>query len=83
MIPLFLVIRFWPWGPRLWLPIFLVWLLLLPFVLLLLPVAVMLSLIFGINPIQLVVVPWNILAATRGTHIEIEDPHTRILIHIV
>lgn len=68
---------------RLWLPLFLVWLLLLPIALLIAPFVAIVCLIVLVNPFRVFVVGWEILAAFRGTKIEIQDVNQFIDIDIL
>lgn len=85
MIPLFAVIGFRSRGRhniRLWLPLFLVWLVLLPLVLLVLPFAVLACLIVQMNPWRSIAGSWQVLAGLRGTHIEVADAEHYVLVRI-
>jgi hypothetical protein len=86
MIPLFAVIGFRTSRQRtfrLWLPLFLVWLLLLPLVLVLFPFFLVGCLILDMNAFSAIAVGWNVIAGLRGTHVEINDPKNYILLRIV
>jgi hypothetical protein len=87
MIPLVGVIsvRHWPRSRsfRLWIPLFLVWLLLLPFAVLALPVFLVVCLFCRVNPIQAIATVWSIFAAFRDTHIEIDNREALVLIKIL
>ncbi|MGD0192272.1 MAG: hypothetical protein ABSD74_16150 [Rhizomicrobium sp.] len=83
MIPLLLVLRVR--GDRtinLWLPLFLVWLLLLPVVLLLLPVALAALIVARINPWRAIAASWGVLAALRGTHVEVAAARHTVFVHV-
>ena len=69
-------------GHRIWIPIILVWLLLLPFVLLLAPLVFVAFLVMGVNPFRAVGVYWQIFNALRGVRIVVEDPQAPISIRI-
>jgi len=77
MLPLFLFIAFRPrrGGIRWWLPIplFLIWILLLPLVLVLLPFAILALLAVQMNPVRTLALFWNTLSSLAGTDIEIDD----------
>ncbi len=81
MIPLLAVIRV-DWL-RLWIPLFLVWLLLLPFILLLLPVAILVCLALQVNPFQALAVFWHVFTGLRGTNIEVNDPNSVVRVRIL
>jgi hypothetical protein len=67
---------------RLWLPLFLAWLLLLPIVLVVLPFALLTLLLCRIDPWRAIAAFWGALAGTRGTHIEFATAKNSILVHI-
>lgn len=85
MPPLFAIIKIssrqsaWP---RFWLPLFLVWLILLPLVLVLSPFFLIASLVMRVNPIRVVKVFAEILKATSGTSIEIRHGRRTFFIEI-
>ena len=86
MIPLFAVIGFRTRRNhifRLWFPLFLAWLLLLPLVLLLLPVFLVACLVGRVNPLRALSTGWQVLTGLKGTHIEVDDSKTLILVRIV
>jgi hypothetical protein len=86
MIPMFAVIRFARNSskrPHIWIPLFLIWLLLAPLVIVLLPLAFIACLIMRINPFRACAVIWGCLSATRGMHIEVDTRRASFLIHIV
>jgi hypothetical protein len=86
MIPIFAVIRFVTKTgrkPHIWVPLFLIWLLLAPLVIVLLPIAFIACLFMRINPFRAVAAVWSCLSATRGTHIEIDSGRASFLIHII
>jgi hypothetical protein len=74
--------RGWKSPIRLWLPLFLLWLLLLPLFLLILPLLLIACLIFGIRFWKSLAAFFGILAATRGTNVEVERPSARIFIKL-
>ena len=69
-------------GHRIWIPIILVWLLLLPFVLLLAPLVFVAFLVMGVNPFRAVAVYWQIFNALRGVRIVGEDAPAPISIRV-
>lgn len=69
-------------GVRLWLPLFLVWLLLLPFLILLLPFLFVVALIFGFNLWRSLKALNGLLAATRGTELEVDERHRNFFIRL-
>jgi uncharacterized membrane protein SpoIIM required for sporulation len=56
---------------RLWIPLFLVWLLVLPLGLLLLPVVFIAGLVCRANPFRAVSVLWQLLSALKDTNVEV------------
>jgi hypothetical protein len=87
MIPLFAVIRIRNARHRfgLWLPLCLLWLLVLPLVLVLLPFFVIACLIISTNPFRVLAIGWRVLSGLAGTHIEIEKQQTqeKFLVRII
>jgi hypothetical protein len=83
MIPMLAVIRL---GASrrfsLYLPLFLVWLLLLPLVLLALPFVILATLLFGLMPLRIVGAGYALLASVRGMHVEVRHPHTHVFMHV-
>jgi uncharacterized membrane protein len=67
---------------RLWLPLFLVWLLLLPLVLVLMPISLVACLVIGINPFRALTIGWQFVTGLTGTHVEVENGKSQILVHI-
>jgi hypothetical protein len=68
---------------RFWVPLVLVWLLLLPFVVLLLPVLVVACLATAVNPLRALWIGWQILTALGGTRVEIGDRGSSVTVHIL
>ena len=66
---------------HLWIPLLLVWVLLLPFILLLAPLVFVACLIAKIDPFQGVSVYWQVFNGLRGLRVEVEDPGARIRVH--
>ena len=85
MIPLLIVIGFRvkQHTVRLWLPLFLAWLLLLPVVLLLLPMFWIACLLTKVHPWRALATGWQVLTGLKGTHVEIDDSKSLVLIRIV
>lgn len=80
MPPLFMTVRMD--QCRIWLPLFLIWVLLLPLLLLASPFAICALLSLKVNPSRALEAFWRLLSATRGTHIEVRDPSQEVFIHI-
>ena len=66
---------------HLWIPLLLVWVLLLPFVLLLTPLVFVACLVERVDPIRGVSVYWQLFSSLRGLRVEVEDPGARIRIY--
>jgi hypothetical protein len=71
VIPLLLTAR--TGWVRLWIPLIIVWLLLLPLVLFLLPFLVLASFLIGINAWRALRTFWQLLGALPGTSIELSE----------
>ena len=71
-------------GPRfgLWIPLPLVYVLLLPFVLVALPFAVVACLLAAIDPLRALAAAWAVLAASAGTSFQVESREVSIRFHI-
>ena len=67
---------------RLWVPLFLVWLLLLPFVLVLLPVYFVVCAVMDIAPFATLGAFFALLGSLNGTHVEVESPDAAVFIHV-
>jgi hypothetical protein len=86
MIPFFAVIGIRPSGRhrfRLWIPLFILWLLLLPLVLVLLPIAFIVLAAVQVNPFRAIATGWQIMAGLRGTHVEVNDGSTHVLVKML
>jgi len=86
MIPLVAVVRLRNEDSRtfrLWIPLFLVWLLLLPLGLLLSPFIFIACLACRVNPFRGVAVMWQILNALADTNVEVEQRTAGVSFHIV
>lgn len=70
-------------GFRLWIPLFLIWLLLLPLVLVISPFAFIACLAGQVNPFRAFAVLWQVLAGLRNTHVEITQGPTLVLIRVL
>ncbi len=70
-------------GNQTWIiPFWLLALLLLPFALLLLPLILVVCLIGRVNPFPIFAALWQLFIAMKGTHVEVDDPHYSVLVHI-
>ena len=68
---------------RLWVPLFLVWLLLLPLVILLSPFVFLACVVCRVNPFRGVAVMWQILNALTDTQLEVEHRSAGMSFHIL
>ncbi len=69
-------------GIRLWVPLFLVWLLLLPFLLVLLPVYFVVCAVIDIHPFKTLGAFVAVLGSLNGMHVEVESPDANVFIHV-
>ena len=86
MPPLLLIVHILPStshrGLRLWVPLFLVWLLLLPFILVLLPVYFVICAVADIAPFKTLGAIFTVLGSLGGTHVEVDSPDSSVFIHV-
>ncbi|HEV2467897.1 MAG TPA: hypothetical protein VGS78_01785 [Candidatus Sulfotelmatobacter sp.] len=68
---------------RLWVPLFLVWILLLPLAILLSPFIFVGCLICRVNPFRGVAVLWQVLNALADTQLEVEHRSAGMSFHIL
>jgi len=68
---------------RVWIPLFLVWLLLVPLGIVLSPLIFVSCLVCRVNPFRGVVVVWQILNALADTNVEFEQRSAGLSFHIV
>jgi hypothetical protein len=86
MIPLIAVVQIEPRGGRrirLWLPLFLVWLLLVVLGVLLSPLILIGCLIVRLNPFQVIWSLIRVFVAMAGTHIEVQAPEATVLVRVI
>ena len=72
-----------PYRVHLWLPLFLVWLLLLPFALLLSPFLVLAVLLLGKNPLAVLAALVGLLSGLTGTLVEVSSPDAFVFIRVL
>ena len=72
----------WRFGLRLWLPLFLLWLLLLPILILALPVLFVAAVVFRFNLWRSLKAANGVLAATRGSEVEVDNRGARVFIKL-
>ena len=68
---------------RFWIPLFLIWLLLLPLAVLLSPFIFIACLVCRVNPFRGVAVMWQILTALGDTDVEVEHRTAGMSFHIL
>jgi hypothetical protein len=72
-----------PFRIHLWLPLFLVWLLLLPFALLLSPFLLLAVLLLGRNPITVLAALVGLLNGFSGILVEVSSPDAFVFIRVL
>jgi len=68
---------------RLWVPLFLLWVLLLPFAVVLLPALFIVCAVADIDPFLAVSTMMSLIASLSGTHIEVDTPDAFLFFHIL
>jgi hypothetical protein len=85
MMPQLITVRVRPAhgrGLRLWVPVLPVLLLLSPLLVLAALVGVVVCAAYRVDPVRALAALWRLLCATRGTHIDVEDGKTAVLVSI-
>ena len=72
----------WRHGIRLWVPLFLFWLLLLPLAVLALPFLFGAAVSFGVRFWASILTVLSLLAAFHGTRVEVENAKSRIFVNL-
>ncbi len=67
---------------HLWVPLFLVWLLLLPLVLILFPFVALACIFVRINALRLYATAWSVLTSLRHTFVEVHSPAANVRVHL-
>ena len=87
MIPMagILALRTQPEGRTWWipLPLFLIWLILLPALIIVVPAIFIVSLIVRIDPFRALSTSWQILAGLRGLRVQVEEKDAAVLINLI
>ena len=86
MIPVWATVRVRSPGMRplrLWLPLFLVWILLSPLIVLAVLVVVLAGPVFRVNPFALLAGVYRLLSGLAGTLVEIEAPDASVLVRVL
>lgn len=68
---------------RLWIPLFLLWVLLLPFAVVLLPALFIVCAVADVDPVAAVSTVMGLVAGLSGTHIEVDTPDAFLFFHIL
>jgi hypothetical protein len=68
---------------RLWVPLFLLWVLLLPFAVVLLPALFIVCAVADIDPVGAISTVMSIIAGLSGTHVEVDTPNAFLFFHIL
>ena len=68
---------------RLWIPLVLIWLLLLPLAILLSPVILVACLVCRVHPLRAMAVAWQIVSALNDTEFEVEHRSAGMSFHIL
>ena len=68
---------------RLWVPLFLLWILLLPFAVVLLPALFIVCAVADLDPFGAVSAVMSILAGLSGTHVEVDTPDAFLFFHLL
>jgi hypothetical protein len=85
ILPLIAVVRIRTFEGRalnFWVPLFLIWLLLVPFLIVLLPVFVIVCLAVGVDPLNAIATFWRVFAGFAGTHVEVDSPSSTVFVHV-
>jgi len=67
---------------RLWLPLFLLWLLALPVLVVALPVVAVILIAYRRNPLRIFGAYWQVLGAIPGSHIEMNRRGRHVYLHV-
>ena len=68
---------------RLWIPLFLLWLLLIPFALIVLPVLFVVCVVADVDPFPAFGAVWRVLCGLSGAHVEVEAPDASVFVHVL
>jgi hypothetical protein len=69
-------------GFRLSIPFLLLWVVLLPLLVLAVPVLLIAAMCARVSPLRAVTAPFQILAAVKGTHVEVVNDRLSVLLNI-
>ena len=68
---------------RLWIPLFLLWLLMLPFALVVLPVLFVVCIVVDVDPFPALAAVWRVLCGLSGAHVEVDAPDASVFVHVL
>lgn len=68
---------------RIWFPLFLLWLLVLPFLIVSLPVLTVALWMLGRRPFAIFAAYWGVLSALSGTDIEVNGRRSSVFMHVI
>jgi hypothetical protein len=66
----------------LWLPLFLAWLIILPFAVVTVPVVAIVLALLGRHPLRLFAAWWSLVCAIPGSRIEVNDRRGVVFLHV-
>lgn len=67
---------------RIWAPLFLLWLVLLPFILILAPFAALACVVMGLSPVRVFSAWFALLTGLSGLVVQVESPAAQVLVRI-
>ena len=70
-------------GFNLLIPLFLLWLLLVPFAIVVLPVFLVISLVLDFDPLNAMSAFAGLIAGMNGTHLEVAGPNGFVFVHFL
>jgi hypothetical protein len=85
MPPLFLrihVLNTYGREIRLWIPLFLLWLLVLPFAIVVLPVLLIVAVVLDVDPFSAIAGVMRVLSSLRGSHVEVDSAQASVFVHV-
>ena len=66
-----------------WIPLFLLWLLLLPFALLILPVLFVVCVVVDVDPFRAVAAVLGVLGGLRDSRIQVDAAEASVFVHVI
>jgi len=70
-------------GLRLWIPLFLMWLLLIPLAVIILPVLFIVCIVVDVDPFRALAAIWRVLCGLSGANVEVEAPRASIFVQVL